>query len=212
MKITASFLSIPPYISVPWDEVAALQTSEKDGNFILFVTLKNDTIVEIPNLSQPIINTIFDAHAKSLQPTFPMPFGFSIPVNGDSPITAFGDGMEHNPDQKDFPNLPPQLLEKLTVILKSLGVDTGNTLPQPEAGCNCVHCQIVKSLGAPAEEPVAIEDLSFRDWEVTQLEGPLYKVTNPLDKNEHYEVFLGTPLGCTCGHNDCEHIKAALHT
>jgi len=212
MKITANFLSIPPYISVPWDEVAALQTEPKDNLFTLVVTLKNDTTVEVPNLPQSAITTIFDAHAKSLQPSFPMPFGFSIPVNGDGPVTAFGGGMEHNPDQANFPNLPPQLLEKLTVILKSLGIDAGNTLPRPEENCNCVHCQIVKSLGTPAEEPVAIEDLSFRDWEVTQLEGQLYKVTNPLDKNEHYEVFLGTPLGCTCGKNDCEHIKAALHT
>ena len=35
---------------------------------------------------------------------------------------------------------------------------------------------------------------------------------DPLDPNEHYNVFLGTPLGCTCGEKDCEHIRAVLST
>ncbi len=216
MKITANFLSIPPYISLPWDEVAALRTAEKNHAFTLIVTLKNNTTVEVPNLPQADIDAIFEGHTRFLQqqPKFPVPFSFSIPMSGDGATSAFGGSMEHNPAQSDLPNLPPPLLEKLSMILKSIGVGQGDTLSEPVENCNCIHCQIIRSLGTPdaVEEPVAIEDLSFRDWDVTPIGGQLYKVTNPLDKNEHYDVFLGSPLGCTCGHTDCEHIKAALQT
>jgi hypothetical protein len=33
---------------------------------------------------------------------------------------------------------------------------------------------------------------------------------NPLDHKEHYNVFLGDPIGCSCGNNNCEHIQAVL--
>jgi hypothetical protein len=65
---------------------------------------------------------------------------------------------------------------------------------------------------APLEEieEVSDEDLKFRDWEIKQTAEQLYTVTNPLDANEHYNVFLGSPLGCTCGDKNCEHIRAVL--
>ena len=56
------------------------------------------------------------------------------------------------------------------------------------------------------------EDLKFRNWEIEQTADKLYIVTNPFDKNEHYSVFLGDPLGCTCGEKNCEHIRAVLTT
>ncbi|NGX33463.1 MAG: hypothetical protein K1060chlam4_01531, partial [Candidatus Anoxychlamydiales bacterium] len=40
----------------------------------------------------------------------------------------------------------------------------------------------------------------------------LYRVTNPLDENEHYSVFLKDPIGCTCGKKNCEHVKAVLNS
>jgi PhoH-like ATPase len=49
-------------------------------------------------------------------------------------------------------------------------------------------------------------------WGIEQTAEQLYKVTNPLDANEQYNVFLGTPLGCTCGLKNCEHIRAVLNT
>jgi hypothetical protein len=59
-------------------------------------------------------------------------------------------------------------------------------------------------------EEISDDDLKFRDWEIAQTEANLYSVTNPLDPSEHYSVFLGEPLGCTCGSKNCEHIKAVL--
>jgi hypothetical protein len=217
MKITSTFLSIPPYLSTPWDNVSALQTHE----VTLVVSLKNGSSVEIPHLTQTEIDSIFNAHAQFIQQAempkgFPVPFTFSLPLNGDQPLSSLGSAMEHNPEQANLPNLPTQLLEKIGVIAQSLGIGDSNTLSPPVDGCNCIYCQLTKALGsnsAPAaEEPIAIEDLSFKDWDIAQLEGNLYNVTNPLDKNEHYNVFLGTPIGCTCGSKDCEHIKAVLQS
>ena len=62
------------------------------------------------------------------------------------------------------------------------------------------------------EEIVSDEDLAFRDWEIKQTTDEKYQVTNPLDANEQYNVFLGNPLGCTCGEKNCEHIRAVLST
>ena len=56
------------------------------------------------------------------------------------------------------------------------------------------------------------EELQFKDWEIAQKDGKLYHVINPLDKNEYYDVFLGDPIGCTCGNKNCEHIRAVLST
>ena len=64
----------------------------------------------------------------------------------------------------------------------------------------------------PTEEKIDDLDLVFRDWEIKELSNNLYTVTNPLDLNEHYNVFLGEPIGCTCGHKNCEHIKAVLQS
>jgi hypothetical protein len=60
------------------------------------------------------------------------------------------------------------------------------------------------------DEEISAEDLRFKEWEIAKLSQNLYKVINPLDSNEEYQVFLGTPIGCTCGIHHCEHIKAVL--
>ncbi len=86
--------------------------------------------------------------------------------------------------------------------------------PKPEPHCNCPHCQIARAMHGiekqELEEPVSDEDLKFRDWEIKQTGEKLYSVTNPIDPSEQYTVFLGEPVGCTCGHSHCEHIKSVL--
>ena len=68
-----------------------------------------------------------------------------------------------------------------------------------------------KQTEEPLEE-VTDEDLKFRTWDIKQPGKKLYLVTNPLDNNENYNVFLGKPVGCTCGQKYCEHIKAVLNS
>jgi hypothetical protein len=79
-----------------------------------------------------------------------------------------------------------------------------------------MHCQVARaihnesSLKKENEDIVTEEDLRFRIWDIHQTGEKLYTVTNPLDPREQYNVFLGSPLGCTCGQNNCDHIKAVL--
>jgi hypothetical protein len=79
-----------------------------------------------------------------------------------------------------------------------------------------MHCQIAKALHGELpeeqEEEVTDEDLKFRLWDIDQTGDKLYVVTNPLDSKEYYNVFLGDPIGCTCGEKNCEHIRAVLNS
>lgn len=145
-----------------------------------------------------------------------------------SQMGQVGTMMQHNPDQSDMPPIPPEVLAKIAKVAQALGpVDTA-TIPQPEPHCNCVHCQITRAIHqvnlgeevtgreeeGEMEEEVSDEDLSFLDWIVIQDTDneKMFTVTNPLNREEKYRVFLGEPVGCTCGEAHCEHIVAALQS
>jgi hypothetical protein len=246
MKITSQILSIPPYISTSWRNIASLHVESQETSLVLIVTLLNGTRIEIPYLQAPMIETIFAAHARFLEqdqkpvPSKALPknpFNFSL---GNEQVLAlelpfknsladsegFGTLLQHNPQQADSPDLPTEVLEKITQIVKSIGIDDPNVLPKAEPHCNCMRCQIARAMQAGAngdetgnhnkeeslEEVVSDEDLKFKTWDVVQTDDNLYIVTNPLDEKEHYNVYLGEPIGCTCGENHCEHIRAVLHT
>lgn len=227
MKITATILSIPPYVSVAWKDICSLHTkfdSLGDPTFLV-ITLKSHAQVEVPHLMREDLEEIFDAFTKyneqeklAEKKALEGPFHFAIPLkklpSGD---TALPSSTAHNPDQANIPDLPPEMLGKLTQIAKIFGLEDTSLLPQPEEHCNCIHCQVIRSLhGSTPLPPIVIEeevsenDLSFRNWEIKQTAEKLYLVTSRLDPNEHYTVFLGTPLGCTCGSKNCEHIQAVL--
>ena len=46
--------------------------------------------------------------------------------------------------------------------------------------------------------------------EITQTGDKLFTVVNKLDPQENYHVYLGHPVGCTCGKQGCEHILVVL--
>lgn len=132
-------------------------------------------------------------------------------------------GMEvfqHNQNQATTPDMAPEVLEKIAGMIKIMTNAETASFPKPEPHCNCPHCQVARSIHglakteerASADQQVTEEDLKFRDWEIAKTGDQLYIVTNPLDPKEHYSVFLGTPIGCTCGQSHCEHIKAVLYS
>lgn len=219
MKITTTLLSIPPYISTTWDNIASLHVKPEESLFTLVVVLKSGDQVEIPHLPKHSVDEIFEAHARSTEEQravknpFEGPFGFTLPVKSDGSFESLATSMQHNPDQADLPPIPENILKKITLIARAFGLED-TAFAKPEPNCNCVYCQVNRALQgetAPVEvEEVSQEDLKFRDWEIKQTADQLYIVTNPLDTNEHYTVFLGTPLGCTCGSKNCEHIAAVL--
>jgi hypothetical protein len=226
MKITTTILSIPPYLSTTWKNISSLHVREERGAFTLVVILQNRVQVEVPGLDKGTIDAVFEAHAHYAEESTPKnrplnpldsPFSFSLPLQADGPIDTLGSGMQHNPEQADLPPIPPEVLKKITMIARAFGLDDASALPKAEPHCNCAYCQITRSLQGeePKEEPIeeiTEQDLSFRDWEIKKSGDQLYDVINPLEPNEHYSVFLGTPLGCTCGSKNCEHIRAVLNS
>jgi len=215
---------------------------EIEGKQVLVIVLHNGTLIEIPRLEESLIEQIFDAHsqyvdhetkepqAESLKTFEPTPekendvsFSFGIPfqmsgAEGAENISSF---LQHNPDQANTPKMPPDVIEKITSITKALGVDMEQmNIPKAEPHCNCPYCQIAKVIqgelkNSPKEEieeEVTEDDLRFRDWDIKQEGDKLYIVSNPLDTNEHYQVFLGNPVGCTCGEKNCEHVRTVLNS
>lgn len=240
MRINTKILSIPPYISTSWKNIASLHLENQSSMFILIITLLSGARIEVPHLEPATIETIFAIHTRFLeqeekpQPKIPQksPIGFmtgqeqilsmELPIkNGIMNMENFGMLLQHNPQQADSPDLPPDILEKITQLSKTLGIDDPNAVPKPEPHCNCMRCQIARAMQkgvaddneqSQEEEVVRDDELKFRIWDVAQTGDKLYLVSNPIDHQEHYNVFLGDPIGCTCGQPQCEHIRAVLNT
>lgn len=145
-----------------------------------------------------------------------LPLQFNLPGG----LGGMENAMQHNPAQSDSPPVPKEILEKISGIVQLMTNGDTASFPKPEPHCNCMHCQIARALhgkagedeenSAEEEEPVSEEDLKFRTWDIVSSGEQLYTVTNPLDPQEQYSVYLGTPVGCTCGKPHCEHIRAVL--
>ncbi len=235
MRINYKILSIPPYISTTWKNVASLHVEQDNDVLLLIVVLLNGQRIEIPNLEGPVIEGIFQAHGKFMEqelskpmlrensagqilPEQLMSFPLKISMGG---LDGMGTLLQHNPQQTDAPPLPPEVLNKIAFICKSMSLDESANLPEAEPHCNCVHCQIARAMHQNLEnladvstqdEEVTAEDLKFRTWDIQQTGDKLYMVSNPLNKEEHYNVFLGDPVGCTCGERTCEHIQSVLRS
>ena len=224
MKITSSILSIPPYISTSWKNISSLQAIEEETSFRLIVSLQNKTKVEIPHLTKDEIKKIFDTHAHyieteetSIANPNPLnsPFSFSLPIPSDtSLIESLGSSsMTHKEEQANLPPLAPDILNKISMVAKAFGFDDLSTLSPPKPDCNCLYCQVARAMlnqKGELEEEISDEDLKFQTWKIQQTGDQLYIVEHPLDSNEHYTVYLGNPLGCTCGKKNCEHIREVL--
>ncbi len=234
MKITPKILSIPPYISTTWDQIASLRVVEKN----LLISLKDGCQSQIPDLSKEAIDRIFSFHAANIENP-PVrteeanPFiqglqtGFkelvaALSKLGTNAFASLSKVAEHDPKSSDLPDLPPEMIEKVRLLHQVLSKDDISTMAPPENGCNCMYCQIVRILREPYSEEhhenvadkelehVEEKDLEFSEWIVEPVGEQLYKVTNKLDRHEEYRVFLGNPIGCTCGKQNCEHILAVL--
>lgn len=263
MKINEKMLSIPPYISTSWSGISAIHTK---GNTLLINLVEGDTI-SIPDLKPEIIDLIFKVHARYLEQWGEGGEAFSflqqqnseeLPEKGQSfrqeeigipfkigfgAFDNMGMAMQHNPEQSQMPDLPKDVLNKISSIARIVAPpDEAAAIPKAEPHCNCIYCQIARAIedgmnnsidisasGSVAgkgfkgqthstsekvllEEEVKDEELQFQQWEIIKDGEKLYTVINRLDKNEKYSVFLGNPVGCTCGKNGCEHLLAILRS
>lgn len=218
MKITDKILSLPPYISTAWKNIVSIQVETRPYGHVLLIELITGSKVEVPNIDPKIMEQVFAMHAQVIEqegktnPVATQTFAFPLPF----PIEGLTSVLQHNPEQADTPPLPPEILEKIQSLKGILPEDM--TLQKAEPHCNCPYCQITRAMSgaeaAPAviEEEVTAADLTFRTWDIKQESDRLFSVTNPLDTAQHYNVFLGEPVGCTCGHKNCEHIQAVLRS
>ncbi|MEI6242438.1 MAG: hypothetical protein WCP39_03420 [Chlamydiota bacterium] len=223
-KITTKILHIPPFISTAWKNIETIELKNIDTNPLLTIHLKNGSRIEVPNLPQERIHAIFDAHEKFLEQEISQPkekqalldttnFGFSLPMGGG--LETLGATFQHNPAQANAPEIPKEIVSKIAAISKVLGLENPELLPKPQPSCNCMYCQVARALlgeDNALEETITDEDLRFRSWDIEQTGPNLYHIKNPLDDKEHYNVYLGDPVGCTCGEKNCEHIKAVLNS
>jgi hypothetical protein len=238
MKINSKLLSIPPFISTSWKNIASLHIENQHPTLVLVVTLVSGVRIEVPHLDPAVIEAIFATHTGVLEqegvtqpkPKLPMNFPFAneqiismeLPLkNSILSMESFGTLLQHNAEQADTPDLPPDVIDKIAQLAQTLGIEDPNAIPRPEPHCNCMRCQIAramqKGLSSDEEKPeseeiITDDDLKFRTWDVAQTGEKLYLVSNPIDQKEHYNVFLGDPIGCTCGHDHCEHVRAVLNT
>jgi len=155
--------------------------------------------------------------------TMSLPFKLSD-MESISNIGTVGGLLQHSQEQANFPNLPQEFITKISSVSKALGLDHQlENISKAEPHCNCPYCQIARALHeqeltepsadvSSKEETVHADELKFREWDINEKGQNLYEVTNPLDQSEHYQVFLGKPIGCTCGLKNCEHIKAVLNS
>ncbi|MBA3816840.1 MAG: hypothetical protein H0X29_10060 [Parachlamydiaceae bacterium] len=247
MKINNKILFIPPFISTTWNHIKALCLKEDR----LIISLANDTLVEVPDLQPEHIELIFSAHATFLEnqssPSQEFTSSFRTPQakanslfnavspsleNEKDPSLVFGLGsfdslgsaMHHNESQANMPDLPKEILSKISAIAKIVAPEDGQSLPSPEPHCNCAHCQIARAVQIglesetvsiieqfiPVEEEINDADLNFQQWDIHQTGEKLFSVSHRLDLNDKYNVYLGNPVGCTCGKEGCEHILAVL--
>lgn len=234
MRINHKILSIPPYISTSWKNVLSLHMEPRQEGPVLVIGLVSGSFIEVPGLDKAILQAIFIAHEKHLEqdttpPKTALPQGLNfegasvigLPIRIEG-MENFGSSMQHSPEASDTPDLPKEMLKKIASLTKMVGLNT-DELPKAEPHCNCMHCQILRAMHEDAEQNptdetnemdlvVSDSDLKFRDWDIKQTTDKLYLVSNPLNQDEHYNVFLGEPLGCTCGEKNCEHIRAVLNS
>jgi hypothetical protein len=124
--------------------------------------------------------------------------------------------LQHNSQLTEAPLLSKDILEHIFSFLKSLddGSMLNGLLTKPEhPHCNCPYCQIsrfAQNKSEELEEEVSDKDLKFKTWDIEQTGDKLFTVTNPFDANEKYNVYIGDPIGCTCGEMRCKHIHAVL--
>lgn len=227
MQFNENFFNFPPHLSVSWDNVSALRVD--NSGKLIFHLITGDCIT-LPSLKTEEIETIFKAHALYLEKKVSSPRIERIPpmlrphADGNNVRLVFGsiDGvggqMQHNPSLKDAPNLPEDMLFKIVEITKIFAAEESSSF-KAEPHCNCPPCQVVRAMQGHTEnllpqvlteEEVQIADLEFQDWEITQTGDKLYTVTSKIDKLESYSVYLGKPVGCTCGKQNCDHILAVL--
>jgi hypothetical protein len=216
---------------------SSLVVSLMDGNVVDIPGLETTTLDSIFDVHATVMEQQDpnDNHPDITQNTATPPFSqlmltpitdtrIDIPFHlGGETFEELGSVLQHNAAHSNTPDLPQEILHKIVAITKIVAPEDTITLPQPQEHCNCIHCQIAKAMqdavphktiqatpSSSEEEKVSDQELQFQQWDITQSGNQMFTVVNRLDTKEQYSVYLGHPVGCTCGKQGCEHIVAVL--
>lgn len=240
IKITSQILSIPPYLSTRWDYIQSIRVQEKallislqSGPPCSIPGLTEEEISQIfssfalyaqPTKEEHKVDDTFKKDISQLVEGVKKGFAefLHILAKSGGQSAGFAKALEHDPSNANLPPLPPEAIGRVEMLLQIVPEEDILAMPEPVAHCNCMYCQVQRLLrNALAEkkghienegEPVDESELKFNEWIVEPLEDKMYSVRNKLNPQEEYKVFLGEPLGCTCGKANCEHIIAVLRS
>jgi hypothetical protein len=214
----------------------------------LVIILFGGESINVPGLKPEIIEAVFAAHAEFLEQEasqqseskqdsnqlMNLPFGLplfsqTLPMftSGDSAfqfgigsMEGIGTAMQHNPAQADAPDLPSEILQKISAIVKIVAPEEVISGVAAVQDCNCPHCQITRAIqGNEIEsQPFDVKNLpseirETQHFQIQQIGEDLYTVMDNHDASRtEYKVFLGRPVGCTCGKEGCVHLVAVLRS
>lgn len=240
MKITSQILSIPPYLSTRWDYIQSLRVQDKallvtlqSGPPCSIPGLTEEEISQIftgfatyahhpkeETKSDELLKKDLSQLVEGVKKGVSEFVSLLSKLGGHS--LGFAKALEHDPANAHLPPLPPEIVGRIEMLLQIVSEEDILAMPEPESDCNCMYCQVQRILrtalekkkerGENEEEPVDESELKFNEWTVEQSEDKIYIVRNKLNPQEEYRVFLGEPLGCTCGKANCEHIIAVLRS
>lgn len=237
MKIGPNNLHLPPYISTSWDQIKSISADEStltlvlsSGKEVQIPNLEAEDIIAIfeahqqylENEEEPVAKEKKSSPSSEIQDLFSgiqnllknfkgMPIQFGVGVEGIENL------FDNLPNEKPS----PELVKQVKQMTKMMGINLED-LPQPEPHSQSAYSQILRELqrektattpdhpDLPAEEEISETDISFQQWHVKKAGENLYDVVNKLNPNEVYQVYLGNPVGCTCGEKGCEHLLAVL--
>lgn len=196
--------------------------------FIEMIFTAHAEYLEQEVASRPFLN------AGNEMPSFQgLPLGLlgqGLPENafsfGISSMDGFGNAMQHNPAHANAPDLPLEILQKIGAIVKIVAPEEIQTGTMAEQDCNCPFCQITRAISgdtpmgnemysemvawAANQEAQDIKESEILSpWQIQETGVNQYLVIDTADQTE-FRVFLGEPVGCTCGKEGCEHIIAVL--
>lgn len=240
MIINRQIISIPPFISTSWSQVKALYMQEgallihlNDGTLIKIPQLPPSTLEKVFQSHAEFLEeqgNRASANAEKAQKndasqtTIELPFAF-----GFSGLEAFSGALHHSSEHAQAPDLPKEVLQKIGSIARLFAPDDVQQMPKPEPHCNCVHCQIMRAIGQGVKEErdseqlcsiyLGLEDVAqegeedeLSKWHIQASADKLFTVTNKKDPEEFYKVYIGEPVGCTCGEHGCVHLIAVLRS
>lgn len=241
MKITPFLLSIPPHVSARWEYIQSLRVQEnvlivtlKDGSSCAIPGLTQEELSQIftafssyaqqPEREESKHDEILKKDLSQLFEGIKKGFSDFVQAFAKTGVhsLSFAKSLEHDPANAHLAPLLPDAKRRVEMLLQIVPEEEILSMPEPVQDCNCMYCQVQrllrealfkkKHLGEEMGEPVDESELTFTEWTVEPLSDKLYAVRNKLNPQEEYRVFLGEPLGCTCGKANCEHILAVLRS